>query len=164
MDAREQNWSRQILRLLIISVFPASRQSAAFLKSFFPPTQYLIISLSHVNHLFMNVCEGDEHWLQRGHYEHQVTFSPILIQACPASHSSFPVGPGRMGILYKQIWKQIHQKGNKFSSQLFTCMIRNYTELWNSKIVGIGFQRMPLETSLFCRFLFFFGGGFFADF
>lgn len=45
----------------------------------------------------------------------QVTFSPEHVsQASPASHTSFPAGPGRMGMLYKQMWKRAHTKGKLF--------------------------------------------------
>lgn len=56
LDAREQNRGRQTLRLTI-SVFPASRQHAAFLRSFFPTDTVFDILFTPCQHL-VHECGG----------------------------------------------------------------------------------------------------------
>lgn len=54
-----------------------------------------------------------------------------------------PVGRGRMTALHKQVGSRCIYKGSHFSRQLFTCLIGNYTALWNAELQ----EHLP-ETSL----------------
>lgn len=63
-------------------------------------------------------------------YRHEITGS---MMPAPPPHQ-LPVGQGRMAALHKRVWSRCIYKGNHFSCQLFTCLIGNYTALWNAEL------------------------------